>query len=50
MSWLRKECGRALIVLLNLTAFSLAAVSARADQNYSQQVCFDNSLSPQDYF
>jgi exo beta-1,2-glucooligosaccharide sophorohydrolase (non-reducing end) len=50
VSWLRKECGRALIVLLTLTAFSLAAVSARADQNYSQQVFFENSLSPQDYY
>ena len=50
MSWLRKECGRALIVLLALTAVSLAAVSARADQNYSQQVFFENSLSPLSYF
>lgn len=50
MSRLRKECGRVLIVLLALTAFALGAVSAWADQNYSQQVFFENSLSPQDYF
>ena len=50
MNWLRKECGRALIVLVALTAFSLAAASAWADQNYSQQVFFENSLSPLSYF
>lgn len=34
-----------------VAAFFLAhAASARADQNYSQQVFFDNSLSPGNYF
>jgi hypothetical protein len=36
--------------LITLAAFALGAVSARADQNYSQQVFFENSLSPQNYF
>ncbi len=31
-------------------ASCLTAASARADQNYSQQVFFDNSLSPASYF
>ncbi|HTW49155.1 MAG TPA: glucoamylase family protein [Acidobacteriaceae bacterium] len=40
----------ALGALLMILASSLLASSAGADQNYSQQVFFDNSLSPGSYF
>ncbi|HEY6447037.1 MAG TPA: glucoamylase family protein [Acidobacteriaceae bacterium] len=41
---------RCIYSLLGLGFACLAAVGARADQNYSQQVFFDNSLSPTNYF
>ncbi len=39
-----------LVVILALASCFGAPASARADQNYSQQVFFDNSLSPGNYF
>lgn len=42
---LRRVASSALALL-----FVCAVVPARADQNYSQQVFFENSLSPRDYF
>ena len=41
---------RSLAGLLALAGFLAAPISARADQNYSQQVFFENSLSPGYYF
>lgn len=41
---------QALLLLAALAVFIAGSVSARADQNYSQQVFFENSLSPQNYF
>jgi hypothetical protein len=44
----RRSC--AFGAILSLLACSFFASSARADQNYSQQVFFENSLSPGSYF
>jgi exo beta-1,2-glucooligosaccharide sophorohydrolase (non-reducing end) len=41
---------RLFVPLSVVVAISCGALSARADQNYSQQVFFENSLSPNDYF
>ena len=41
---------RKLSILLALAGCLAAPFFARADQNYSQQVFFDNSLSPGNYF
>jgi hypothetical protein len=50
MSRLQNQNSRALWLLFVLVGFLVGSMSARADQNYSQQVFFENSLSPQDYF
>jgi exo beta-1,2-glucooligosaccharide sophorohydrolase (non-reducing end) len=51
-AWMNRPIryGRILIRSVSIAAFVAAAVSARADPNYSQQVFFENSLSPLTYF
>jgi hypothetical protein len=47
----RKKVNRiVMIAVLTLVSLTLRIPSAIADQNYSQQVFFVNSLSPKDYF
>ena len=42
--------GKVVFRLFVLLAFLVAGTRARADQNYSDQVFFENSLSPANYF
>ena len=48
MVWISSPVTRTCLALSTLIA--LPGATARGDQNYSQQVFFDNSLSPDSYF
>jgi exo beta-1,2-glucooligosaccharide sophorohydrolase (non-reducing end) len=50
MTWMSNRLLRILFVLLTLLVLLAADAPARADQNYSQEIFFENSLSSASYF